>query len=167
MIFSGPGIPAGQSTEAFTYLMDIYPTVCALTGAAAPGDLDSENLQPLWQGSRRAVRDSIFLPFLGIMRAVRDERWKLIRYPKINHTQLFDLENDPDELHNLAGDPKYAEQVKRMMAMLIQWQKKADDKLPLTVANPAPKQIDLTGRARKPDRWQPAWIRKKYFGVEE
>jgi len=167
MIFSGPGIPVGRSTEAFTYLMDIYPTICALTGVTPPTDLDSENLQPLWQGSRRVVRDSVFLPFLSIMRAVRDERWKLIRYPKINHTQLFDLENDPDELHNLADDPQYAEQVKRMTALLVQWQKKADDKLPLTVAKPMSKEIDLTGKKRKPDRWQPAWIRKKYFGVDE
>jgi hypothetical protein len=43
------------------------------------------------------------------------------------------------------------------------WQQKVGDNLPLTVANPKPKQIDMTGRPRKPDRWQPDWIVQKYF----
>ncbi len=43
------------------------------------------------------------------MRAVLDERWKLIRYPQVDHTQLFDLAADPHETENLAGDPQHAE----------------------------------------------------------
>jgi arylsulfatase A-like enzyme len=164
LVFAGPGIPKGSSTEAFSYLLDIFPTVCALTGMQAPPDVEGKNLQPIWEGKVDNVRDSIFLSFSKIQRSMRDERWKLIRYPRINHTQLFDLKDDPDELNNLAKDPAQAERIKEMLHLLTKWQQKVGDDLPLTVANPGPKEIDMTGRQRRPDRWQPEWIRKKYFG---
>jgi arylsulfatase A-like enzyme len=165
LVFAGPGIPKGGSTQAFSYLLDIFPTVCALTGIQGPSGIEGKNLQPIWQGKVDKVRDSIFLSFTKIQRSVRDERWKLIRYPRINHTQLFDLKNDPHELHNLADDSAQAERVKEMLELLKKWQRKAGDDLPLTVANPSPMEIDMTGRQRKPDRWQPEWIRQKYFGT--
>ena len=163
LILVGPGIPAGRGSDAFTYLYDIFPTVCALTGVTPPGGLDGFDLSPIWRGQQSHVRDSVFLPFQKIMRAVRDRRWKLIRYPQINYVQLFDLENDPHEMHNLAGDPQHAQQVKRLTALMKQWQAKAGDDQALTTDNPKPKEIDLTGRPRKSDRWQPKWIREKYF----
>jgi arylsulfatase A-like enzyme len=39
------------------------------------------------------------------MRSVRDRRWKLIVYPRIDHRQLFDLVEDPDEMRDLAPSP--------------------------------------------------------------
>ncbi|MBT3291145.1 MAG: DUF4976 domain-containing protein, partial [Victivallales bacterium] len=39
---------------------------------------------------------------------VRDERWKCVEYLGDNIGQLFDLENDPDELTNLWDDPAQA-----------------------------------------------------------
>ena len=77
--------------------------------------MDGINLRPVWEGRKSRVRDSVFLSFKGVQRAVRDDRWKLIRYPEINHTQLFDLENDPDELKNLAADPGQAKCVPRCL----------------------------------------------------
>ncbi|MHC4176642.1 MAG: sulfatase-like hydrolase/transferase [Planctomycetota bacterium] len=163
LIFTGPGIPKGQS-QALTYLLDVFPTVCSLTGVDVPAKVEGKSLRPIWQGKADRVRDSLFLSFRHLMRSVRDDRWKLIRYPQINHTQLFDLENDPDELNNLADDPAQAERVEKMTALLVQWQKKVDDKQPLASDKAKPKEIDMTGRPRKPDRWQPKWIRDKYFG---
>lgn len=163
LIFIGPGIPKGQSSEAFTYLLDIFPTVSSLTGVAAPAGIDGKDLAPIWQGVKEKVRDSIFLAFTDLMRSVRDEQYKLIRYPQIDHTQLFDLQSDPDEINNLAADPGQAERIARMTTQLKEWQQRAGDEQPLTVDNPKPKEIDLTGRERKPDRWQPDWIIEKYF----
>jgi len=164
LIFAGPGIPEGRSTQAFSYLLDIFPTVCALTGLQAPAGVEGKNLQPIWQGKAQKVRDSVFLSFMKVQRSVRDEQWKLIRYPQINHTQLFDLKNDPDELHDLAGDDAQAQRMQKMLDLLKENQQKVGDDLPLSVANPDPKEIDMTGHAREPDQWQPEWIRKKYFG---
>jgi arylsulfatase A-like enzyme len=73
-----------------------------------------------------------------VQRAVRDERWKLIRYPVVNKTQLFDLESDPFEITNLAEQPKHAAKVEELMAMLARKQKEFGDTTALTVQNPKP-----------------------------
>ena len=52
-------------------------------------------------------RDSVFLPYMQIQRAVRDERWKLIAYPKISHWQLFDLQTDPHETTSAIDRPSW------------------------------------------------------------
>lgn len=163
LIFVGPGIPKGKSTKAFSYLLDVFPTVASLAGITVPDGVDGHDLSPIWRGEKPGVRDSLFLAFMDQMRSVRDRSYKLIRYPQINYTQLFDLQTDPDEMHNLAAAPAQAERIKKMMALIERWEKKVGDKQPLTVKNPKPMKIDLTGHPRKPDKFQPAWIVKKYF----
>ncbi len=165
-IVSGPGIPKGQSSDAFAYLLDIFPTVCEITGTGLPSEVDGHSLRGIWRGEKQKVRDSLYTAFAKDMRAVRDERWKLIRYPQINKSQLFDLENDPHEMRNLADEPMHAERVAEMMKRLAQWQDRSDDRLPLTSDNPRAAEIDLTGHPREPDRYQPDWIVRKYFQME-
>ena len=50
-----------------------------------------------------------------------------------------------------------------MTSLLRRWQEEVGDTLSLTVENPEPKEIDLTGKSRSPDRWQPMWVIEKYF----
>lgn len=163
LIFAGPGIPRGKSSPAFSYLLDIFPTLCDVVGIQRPPDLEGESLRPLWEGKKERVRDSVFLPFIQIQRAVRDERWKLIAYPKIGHLQLFDLQTDPDERTNLIARAECARHVQRLQMLMKQWQAKVGDPLELPTENKVPEKIDLTGRKRDPDPWQPEWIVKKYF----
>jgi arylsulfatase A-like enzyme len=163
LIFVGPGIPAGKSSRAFTYLLDIFPTLCDTVGVKPPAGLEGESLRPLWEGRKASVRDSVFLPFMQIQRAVRDDRWKLIAYPKIGHLQLFDLHTDPNECTNLIGRADNADHVERLRTLMKQWQAKVGDTLELPTGNRVPVKIDLTGRKRVPDQWQPEWIVKKYF----
>jgi arylsulfatase A-like enzyme len=166
MILAGPGIPRGRSTRAFTYLHDLFPTLCDYAGVAPPGRIDGENLRPIIEGKGQRVRDSIFLPFLDIQRAVRDDRWKLIAYPRIGHLQLFDLQRDPHETRNLADRPERAGAITRLRLLMRRWQQEVGDSAPIPMANRAPDPVDLTGMARRPDQWQPEWIVKKYFGPE-
>ena len=166
LIVAGPGIPSG-STEALTYLLDVYPTICSLTGLDAPDDLFGRDLQPLWEGRSEGVREAVFLPYLDRQRAVTDGRWKLHRYPQIDHQLLFDLDDDPFEMDDLAADPAHADTVERMLELLRQCQRDFGDILPLRVDNPAPKELVIGEEVRVPDRSQPDWIREKYFdGVE-
>jgi arylsulfatase A-like enzyme len=72
------------------------------------------------------------------MRSFSDGRWKLIRYPLVDRTQLFDLEKDPRELTNLAELPAHAVTLRRLQARLGAEMKAYDDAFPLSVANPAP-----------------------------
>ncbi len=142
LIFVGPGIPKGQ-TEAFAYLMDIFPTVCDLVNVPVPEGLDGKSQAPVIRGGA-AVRDTIFLAYRDVQRAVRRGRWKLIRYPQVNVTQLFNLKEDPHEVHNLADDPAHHDVVREMWALLEAEQKRFDDTQPLRVAHPQPAAVDLS-----------------------
>lgn len=166
LVIAGPGIPAGRESSAFAYLFDLYPTLARLAGAE-PAGLDGCDLRPIWEGTAAAVRDAVFLPFQDIQRAVRDERWKLIVYPKIGFEQLFDLREDPDETRNLAADPARADILRRLRGLLERERARYGDAAPLEISPPLKKDVDLAGRDRIPDRWQPAWIRDKYFRGRE
>jgi arylsulfatase A-like enzyme len=163
LIISGPGIPRGGTIPAFTYLLDLFPTLCDAVGLPVPRELAGESLKPLWEGKKKKVRDSVFLPYMQIQRAVRDERWKLIAYPKIGHLQLFDLQADPHERVNLIDRPEHTHHVMRLRKLMREWQAKVGDSLPIPESHRPPEGVDLTGRARDPDQWQPEWIVRKYF----
>jgi len=162
-IIGGPGVPKGKSTEAFTYLFDIFPTLCDLTGIAPPAGVFGESVRPLWDGTKPRLRDTVFLPYIQVQRAVRDERWKLICYPKLGFSQLFDLQNDPDETKSVYDNPAHAGHITRLTAAMKAWQAKVGDTLALNPTSQPPPKIDLTGKERKTDQWQPEWIVKKYF----
>jgi len=165
LVIAGPGLPQDKSVTSFTYLLDLFPTLCDVLAVERPAGLEGESLRPLWEGKKARVRDSVFLPFLDIQRAVRDERWKLIVYPKISHLQLFDLKNDPHETANLVDRPESARHVARLLALMKQWQARVGDGVEVPTRNKTPEKVDLTGRKREPDPWQPDWIRKKYFAA--
>jgi len=162
-IIGGPGIPKGKSSDAFTYLLDIFPTLCDLTGIAPPAGVFGESVRPLWEGTKPRLRDTVFLPYIQVQRAVRDERWKLIRYPKLGFSQLFDLQTNPDETRSVYDDPANAAHIVRLTAAMKAWQARVGDTLALNTGSNPPPTIDLTGKKRVPDQWQPAWIVEKYF----
>lgn len=137
LVFSGRGIAQGE-TQAIAYLFDVYPTVCQLCGVAIPPGLDGKSLVPVLRGNAAKVRDCAFTAYRDVQRAIRTDRWKLIRYPQINKTQLFDLQADPHEMHDLAAKPEYAERVRELTAALANEQRAYGDDCPLVVARPQP-----------------------------
>ncbi|HON09128.1 MAG TPA: DUF4976 domain-containing protein, partial [Verrucomicrobiota bacterium] len=163
LIFVGANIPRGKSTQTFTYLFDIFPTLCDSIGIEPPDDLDGFSLRPIWEGKKEFVRDSVFLPFLQIQRAIRDERWKLIAYPKIKYMELFDLKNDPYEKTNLIFNADTAIHKDRLLNLMKQWQEKYKDNVVIPETVIKPEKPDFSKVKRVPDQWQPDWIIKKYF----
>jgi arylsulfatase A-like enzyme len=143
LVLSGPGIPRGKSSEAFAYLFDVFPTICELTGARIPDSLDGKSLAPVIRGETTQVRDTIVLAYRDVQRAVRHGRWKLIRYPQINRTQLFDLQEDPFELKDLSGDLAQAGRVQELMTRLEKEQRLFGDKQSLSVEKPRPAEVSL------------------------
>lgn len=163
LILAGPGVPHGESA-ALTYLLDLYPTLCAAAGLEPPEGIDGFDLSPITSGETDAVRDQLFTSFEDKMRGLRDERWKLIRYPLLHHTQLFDLESDPHELVNLAEHEDQAQRVAQLLTDMARWQTRYADPHPSTAQRKRPMQYDPSDWKREADRWQPQWIRAKYFG---
>jgi arylsulfatase A-like enzyme len=137
LIFAGPGIKKGE-TKALVYLYELYPTLCDLAGIPVPAGLDAKSLAPIIRGEQPSIRDCLFTAYKNSQRSIRDDRWKLIRYPLINKTQLFDLQADPHEMYDLADKPELAHKIKELMALLDITRKEFGDKAPLTVPNPKP-----------------------------
>ena len=137
LLFAGPGIQPGRS-EALAYLHDIFPTVCEFVGAAKPKGIDGLSLAPVVSGRADRVREALMLAYMDTQRSVRDSRWKLIRFPKIDRTLLFDLSTDPREVTDLSGDPANKGTIDRLLTLLAAEQKRYGDPAPLTVDTPIP-----------------------------
>jgi arylsulfatase A-like enzyme len=135
LIFAGPGIPQGE-TQALAYLLDIFPTICDLTDVPVPAGIDGRSLKPVIMGNVPKTRETIGCAYRDVQRSIRDDRWKLIQYPQINRTQLFDLQSDPDELFDLSTHPNEAPRVAGMLKTLEVWQREFGDTLPLTSKTP-------------------------------
>jgi uncharacterized sulfatase len=68
----------------------------------------------------------------------------LRRYHHHGSEELYDLETDPDEIHNLAADPRYAEAIVRFRRDLAAWRQAQGD------FETGPEHIDPPARGRKP-----------------
>ena len=147
LVFAGPGIQQGE-TEAFAYLHDIFPTVCELCGVEVPQAVEGRSQAGVIHGEVDSVRDVIFTAYEQGQRSVRRGDWKLYRFPLVNHSLLFNLRTDPDELHNLASSPiqdgRTAQRMAELMTLLEEQQRAYDDPHPHTVDQPGRALIDLS-----------------------
>ncbi len=163
LVLSGPGIPKGKSSEAFTYVHDIYATLCNLSDIEPENKIGSEDLTGIIMGIAKEVRETLFLPFQDNQRSINDGKWKLHIYPQINHQLLFDLKEDPHEMKDLSNNPKYAKELQKMKILMEEWSKSLRDPSSYHSENPFPKKPLYRNDQRILDRWQPKWIREKYF----
>lgn len=138
LIFAGPGIPAGQRRDALCYLTDVYPTIGELLQVAAPQGSEGRSLTKVISGETTTHRSHILTAYRNVQRAITNGRWKLIRYPQVDVTQLFDLAADPHEMKNLAAQPEHATRVTELLALMAREQKARGDRAPLTVPDPKP-----------------------------
>lgn len=164
MIIKGPGVQENETFDAMVYLYDLYPTLSELAGLPKPTQVDGKSLAPILSGNNTEVRSSLFTAYRHTVRAVRTPEWKLIRYPERDYTQLFNLENDPLELNNLAENQDHAETKNQLMIMLKDWQESSGDTAALTTKVIKQMEYDPASLTRKPDRWQPEYTLKRYFG---
>jgi len=85
LILRGPGaLRGGKVVDAMVSHLDLFPTVCELTGAKAPAWLEGRSLMPLLRGESTEIHDEIFAEVnyhasYEPQRAVRTQRYKYIR----------------------------------------------------------------------------------------
>lgn len=163
LIISGPGIPEGRVSEALIYLLDLFPTLSELCMLPPPENIDGKSLVPLINGTADQVRTSLFTAYRNTVRAVRNDEWKLIRYPQRAHYQLFNLKNDPLELNNLASESEHRQILEEMEVLLKEWQIVTNDTISMTSTRNLPMNYDHERLTRKPDIHQPEYTLKKYF----
>ena len=138
LIISGPGIPADSRTDAMCYLFDVLPTLAKHCSVGDCKGSDGIDFNPTLADPTKPARSSMIFAYKNVQRAVRDERWKLIRYPQVDRTQLFDLQTDPFEVHNLADLPENAAKVAELTSLLEKEMVVQGDKVTLKVGNPGP-----------------------------
>jgi arylsulfatase A-like enzyme len=129
LIFSGPGIPRNQKTDAYVYLLDIFPTICDMLGIDTPNSVDGESFAGIFNGEK-INRQNLYFAYRDCIRAMKNRQYKLIEYvvdSKHNMTQLFDLENDPEELNNLASDHDYTSEIEELRKEMRAWCEKWDE----------------------------------------
>ena len=107
LIMWAPGLlPAGVKVDSPVGLIDILPTVGAVMGIEPPGDIRGRNLLPLMRGE--TIASSPFLAQTFRPEAQRDmeaiafDGFKVIREAGSAALELFDLDADPAELHDLS-----------------------------------------------------------------
>jgi arylsulfatase A-like enzyme len=138
LIIAGPGLPANQRTDALCYLFDVLPTLGALSGVTGPKTSEGLDFSATLRNPATPARPALLFAYQKVQRALRDDRYKLIRYPQVDRTQLFDLVADPDERTDLAARPEHAPRIAAMTAALAAEMKRLDDPAELTVASPRP-----------------------------
>ncbi|WP_305982957.1 arylsulfatase [Roseivirga thermotolerans] len=122
LIASWPGhIPSESISQHIGAFYDLLPTVSELAGAVIP-QTDGKSLVPVLYG-KQAKNTHNFLywefPSYNGQQAVRMGRWKGIRKDMMEGNlaiELYDLENDPAEQHNLANKhPDIVERIRKAM----------------------------------------------------
>ena len=127
LILSGPGLPKNETRDQLCYLLDLFPTLCELTGSPIPPSVEGKSLLPVIHDTTRPHRTELYFAYDNFQRGCRDDRFKLIEFAVPNkragtiarHTLLFDLQTDPKEETNLADQPAHADTLQKMRALLL------------------------------------------------
>ncbi|HVX42398.1 MAG TPA: sulfatase [Mycobacteriales bacterium] len=136
LVVTGPGVPAGSTSDQMTSNIDLCPTFESLGGATVPADADGQSLAGLWHGEHpsnwpRAVlvehhgpdrakndpdRQSFRAANPPSYQAVRTAEALYVQY-KSGEQEYYDLRHDPFELHNLAAGGVPPDLPKKLAAM--------------------------------------------------
>jgi arylsulfatase A-like enzyme len=135
-----PGkIKPNSTSDAMVQNIDFAPTLLDAAGVPVPNWMQGKSLQPILTGQLKEFnrpylyyhyyefgRDHTVIPHLGI----RTERYKIIYFYTVNEWQLFDLQKDPAELNNLAGQKQFAALLNKMKQQLLDARNFYDDHEP-------------------------------------
>ncbi|MCC6509244.1 MAG: sulfatase [Pirellulaceae bacterium] len=122
IVARGPGLPRGKVVPEQVLTIDIAPSVLDLCAAAPLPSIQGRSWRQMVNAGDANWRKAWFyeynyekqFPYTPNVRAIRTDRWKLMRYPHGDGSpdkhlvELYDLQKDPQELRNLSGDPAYA-----------------------------------------------------------
>ncbi len=107
-------IPQGETSSALQSLVDYAPTFLSAAGIDVPGAMQGVNQFDTWRGRTPNARDHVIVenrhePTRVHLRTYVDQRYKITVYRDAEYGELFDLAEDPGELHNLWNDPASAQ----------------------------------------------------------
>ncbi|QJR82734.1 sulfatase [Alteromonas pelagimontana] len=148
LVISAPGLlPQGQTNEALVRNLDMAPTFLELAGAKKPAQFEGKSFLPVASGKVKQANwdepDFVYeyywewsFPMTPTTFAIRRDNLKYIQYHGVwDIEELYDLEKDPEERHNLIRDPKYAEKLLPLRKALYASLRPADGSKPAVPFN--------------------------------
>jgi arylsulfatase A-like enzyme len=133
LIVHAPHFYTPRVQEALVESLDLFSTFCEIGGTLPGEGAQGRSLLPLLEGQEDYTHREAAFSENWFGRMVRSGRHKLVYYPGKPYGELYDLEEDPFEQHNLWNDAN-AEGIKRELKdMLLEWSFLAEDPLPLPV----------------------------------
>jgi len=126
---AAPGLTKGDKTDALSELVDIYPTLCELTGLSIPAHVEGKSMVPLLKDPSRKWKTAAFNIWQASI-SMRTDRYRLTRYnqampkgsrgqlPSTGRYELYDYEADPAGGENLAADPRNKELLDRLIKQM-------------------------------------------------
>ncbi len=105
-------IPAGVKSTSMQSLVDVAPTCMEYCGLSVPNTMSGKSQKGVWNGEKREVRKHIICehhhePTKVHLKTYVDERYKITVYYNSQDGEIFDLEQDPNEVNNLWNEEKY------------------------------------------------------------
>jgi iduronate 2-sulfatase len=120
LVLHVPGKTTGSTTDAITEFIDIYPTLCDLTGIEKPDHLEGESLVPLIESGMRD-KDYAVSKFKDAVTLIQGTLFYTEWINDLGEPyarMLFDHEKDPLELNNLAEKQEYKATVNKLSGEL-------------------------------------------------
>lgn len=136
LIITAPGMPKNIRIDSPTEFIDIFPTLCELSGLPVPGNLDGVSLKSLIAGEKTEVKDFAVSQFprgsevMGY--TIRTDRYRYTEWhgnsylsqmpynpDNIVGKELYDYQEDPLESINCLEDPVYSEVASELAALMV------------------------------------------------
>lgn len=131
------GIKAGSVNKQLVQNLDLAPTILDLADAEIPDYMQGQSLVPLMHGENpEDWRDAVYYQYYeGPPRVhkvakhygVRTDRYTLVHYPNFDEWELFDLQEDPEQIQSVYGDPEYVEVQEDLKKRIKELQTKYED----------------------------------------
>ena len=124
----------GSTNSDFTLSVDLAPTILSAAGIEAPANMQGQDIAPLYLADNKpnwrkeffyehpTLRNASFIP---ASEALVRKDYKYFYWPEQKVEQLFNLQSDPHEEHDLASNPAHAETLAEMRARFAELKKAA------------------------------------------
>ena len=129
IVWSPQRFAGDRRVEGLCQQMDIGPALLELAEVKPAPTMEARSLLPALKGVAWQPREYVFaehgrdaiLQETEFMTMVRSANWKLVHFVDCPEGQLFDLQNDPDEINNLWEDLAHADKKRQLLDVLRDW----------------------------------------------
>jgi len=108
--------------KGFSAHVDLLPTLVSLAGGTVPKQVEGKDLTPMLKDPSATVAEFAVME-CTLATSIITSKWKMAFHHFNGEADLYDLENDPHELKNLAGKPQYAPVEEQLRKKLLEWRR--------------------------------------------